>query len=72
MKLASSTICCHLDDIVKSVQWFVHFRADRDIKHVVHVSATAGFNLVISASRKACKHATTHDRSFVDVEVCYC
>ena len=58
MKLTSSTICCHLDDILKSVQWFVHFRADRDIKHVVRKNVTAGFYIVLSACRNAAASGT--------------
>ena len=69
MRLGPSTICNHLDDIVDYSHFFVHFRKNRDSKHVVNTGDEEGSTLVIKKMRRSFRKVVSHNLSFKDVDV---
>jgi len=69
MNLKPSTVCNHLDDFVQYTNYFMHFRGNRDKKHVIGNGGGAGAALMIRSIRKSCKKQTNRCRSWKTVEV---
>ena len=67
MGLGPSTICNHCVDWLAYITYIVHFRPNRDEKHVI--SCSNGIKHVIQAIMRANKKQMARNRSYKDMEV---
>ena len=69
LKFESKTVCNHMDDLVAFLNYFMHFREDRDERHVIESGGGTGVMLMIKTIRKACNKDSSRNRSWKTVEV---
>ena len=69
LKFESKTVCNHMDDLVAFLNYFMHFREDRDERHVIESGGGTRVMLMIKTIRKACNKDSSRNRSWKTVEV---